>query len=168
MAFKVFLSYSTDPEEHAIVWRLQTLATAQGIHVFVPQRTGPGLPSTRTGVTGPILPEQIRNAIDQADCVLAIITSNTGRAVESELSYAQGEGKLIIPLVEQSVQSGTFLKTFTPVFRFSRLDANPGRVEMEVFEFLKKQEKNKEILQAVGALVTVGMGLLLLASLSKD
>ena len=39
---------------------------------------------------------------------------------------------------------------------------------MEVFQFLKKQEKNKEILQAVGALVTVGMGLLLLASLSKD
>jgi len=168
MAFKVFLSYSTDPEEHAIVWRLQTLATAQGIHVFVPQRIGPGVPPARGGATGPILSEQIRNAIDQSDCVLAIITTSTGRAVESELSYAQGKGKLIIPLVEQSVQNDTFLKTFSPVFKFSRLDGNPGRVEMEVFEFLKKQEKNKEILQAVGALVTVGMGLLLLASLSKD
>jgi nucleoside 2-deoxyribosyltransferase len=168
MAFKVFLSYSTDPEEHAIVWRLQTLATAQGIHVFVPQRTGLGLPSARTVATGPILSEQIRNAIDQSDCVLAIITSSTGRAVESELSYAQGKGKLIIPLVEQGCQNDAFLKTFSPVFIFSRLDGNPGRVETEVFEFLKKQEKNKEILQAVGALVTVGMGLLLLASLSKD
>ena len=168
MAFKVFLSYSTDPEEHAIVWRLQTLATAQGIHVFVPQRSGPGLPPSRTGVTDPILSEQTRNAIDQSDCVLAIITNSTGRAVESELSYAQGKGKLIIPLVEESCRNGAFLKTFSPVFIFSRLDGNPGRVETEVFDFLKKQEKNKEILQAVGALVTVGMGLLLLTSLSKD
>jgi nucleoside 2-deoxyribosyltransferase len=168
MAFKVFLSYSTDPEEHAIVWRLQTLATAQGIRVFVPQRTGPGLPAARAGVAGPILAEQVRNEIDQSDCVLAIITSSTGRAVESELSYAQGKGKLIIPLVEQSCRNDAFLKTFSPVFIFSRMDGNPGRVETEVFEFLKKQAKNKEILQAVGALVTVGMGLLLLASLSKD
>lgn len=168
MAFKVFLSYSTDPEEQAIVWRLQTLATAQGIHVFVPQRTGPGLPSARAGVSSPILSEQIRNAIDESDCVLAIITSSTGRAVENELNYARGKGKLIIPLVEQSCQNDAFLKTFTPVFIFSRLDGNPGKVEMEVFDFLKKQEKYKEILQAVGALVTVGLGLLLLASLSKD
>ena len=150
------------------MWRLQTLATAQGIHVFVPQRTSQALPSPRSGVTGPILSEQIRNAIDQSDCVLAIITSSTGRAVDSELGYAQGKSKLIIPLVEQSVQDDTFLNSFSPIFRFSRLDGNPGRVEMEVFQFLKKQEKNKEILQAVGALVTVGMGLLLLASLSKD
>lgn len=112
--------------------------------------------------------QQIRNAIDDSDCVLAIITSKTGRAVESELSYAQGKGKLIIPLVEQGVPDGPFLRTLMPVFRFSRIDGNPGRVEKEVFEFLKTQKKNKEVLQAVGALVTVGMGLLLLASLSKD
>jgi hypothetical protein len=44
MAFKVFLSYSIDPEEQAIVWRLQTLAAAHGIEVFVPQRPGFALP----------------------------------------------------------------------------------------------------------------------------
>jgi hypothetical protein len=101
-------------------------------------------------------------------CFCSPITSKTGRAVESELSYAQGKGKLIIPLVEQAVEDGAFLKTFTPIFRFSRFDGNPGKVEREVFEFLKTQKKNKDILQAVGALVTVGMGLLLLAALSKD
>ncbi len=166
MAFKVFLSYSTDPEEHAIVWRLQTLATSEGIHVFVPQRTEHRSSLTRRSPTGPSLSDRI--AIDEADCVLAIITSKTGRAVESELSYAQGKGKLIIPLVEQAVEDGAFLKTFTPIFRFSRFDGNPGKVEREVFEFLKTQKKNKDILQAVGALVAVGMGLLLLAALSKD
>jgi hypothetical protein len=99
---------------------------------------------------------------------LAIITSRTGRAVESELSYALGKGRLIIPLVDESVQDGAFLRTFPQVFRFSRFDVNPGRVEGEVFEFLKTQKKSKEVVQAVGALVTVGMGLLLLAGLSKD
>ena len=122
----------------------------------------------RRGPTDLGVSEQIRRAIDESDCVLAIITSRTGRAVESELSYAQGKGKLIIPLVEQGVQDGTFLRTITPIFRFSRFDVNPGRVEGEVFEFLKTQKKTKEVLQAVGALVTVGMGLLLLAGLSKD
>ncbi len=38
MAFKVFLSYSTDPEEQAVVWRLQTLAAVHGIQVYVPYR----------------------------------------------------------------------------------------------------------------------------------
>ena len=168
MAFKVFLSYSTDPEEQAIVWRLQTLATSQGIHVFVPQRAEHGSASTRRSPTGPGISGQIRREIDESDCVLAVITSKTGPAVEKELSYAQGKEKLIIPLVEEGVHHGTFLKTFKPVFRFSRLNGNPGMVEKEVFEFLKTQKKAKEVVQAVGALVTVGMGLLLLAALSKD
>lgn len=41
MAFRVFLSYSINPEEQVIVWRLQTLAAASGIYVYVPFRTQP-------------------------------------------------------------------------------------------------------------------------------
>jgi len=47
MAFKIFLSYSTDPEENPIVWRLQTLAASHGIHMYVPQRSEPGLTGSR-------------------------------------------------------------------------------------------------------------------------
>lgn len=104
MPFKVFLSYSTDPEEHAIAWRLQTLAATHGIQLFVPQRSGFNLPSARV----PVLPDQIRGAIDQSDCILAIITSSTGPAVEKELNYALEKDKLIIPIVEQGVGNPAF------------------------------------------------------------
>ena len=39
MAFRVFLSYSLDPAEMALAWRLQTLAAAHGIEMYVPQHT---------------------------------------------------------------------------------------------------------------------------------
>lgn len=165
MPFTVFLSYSTDPDEQAIVWRIQTLAAAQGIQVFVPQRTGFDLaPSPRNTL---VLPEQVRKAIDQSDCVLAIITSKTGAAVQKELNYALGKNKLIIPIVEQGIANHAFLSKFTPIFRFSRWDADPGRVETEVSQFLLRQKSDKDLRQGVGALVAIGLGLLLLAGLSK-
>jgi len=165
MAFKIFLSYSTDPDEQSIVWRIQTLAAAQGIQVFVPQRAGIKVPSAPRNA--PLLNEQARSAIDQSDCVLAIITSGTGPAVQKELNYALGKGKPIIPIVEQSVTNHSFLSKFPAVFRFSRLDPNPGRVENEVAQFLTKQKLDKETRRAVGAIVAVGIGLLLLSGISK-
>ena len=166
MAFKVFLSYSTDPEEHAIVWRLQTLAATHGIQLFVPQRPGFTSPSMRRNM--PVLPDQVRAAIDQSDCILAIITSSTGPAVEKELNYALAKGKLIIPVVEQGVGDYSFLKKFHPIFRFSRFEGNPGKVESQVLEFLKQQKLDKENRQALGAIIAIGMGLLLLSGLAKE
>jgi nucleoside 2-deoxyribosyltransferase len=166
MPFKVFLSYSTDPEESAIVWRLQTLAASHGIQMFVPQRAGIRVPPGRRNV--PLLSDEVRAAIESADCVLAIITSRTGPAVEKELNYALGQRKLIIPIVEQGVHEPSFLSKFARVFSFSRLNGNPGRLESEVLEFLRQQKLNKENRQAVGALVAIGAGLLLLSALAKN
>ncbi len=163
MAFKVFLSYSTNPEEQVIVWRLQTLAAAHGIQVYVPQRAGSRFPSSRRAA---VVPEQARNAIDQADCVLAILTSRSGPAVEKELNYALGRKKLIIPIVQTGVQDHSFLKNFPRVFSFSPWD-NPGAVESQVVEFLKQQKVSKESQQAIGALVAIGVGLLLLLGLPQ-
>lgn len=165
MAFRVFLSYSTDPDEQALVWRIQTLAAAQGIQVFVPQRTSSVFPSSPRG--GLVLSEGLRSAIDQSDCVLAIITSKASPAVEKELNYALGKNKLIIPIVEQEVGNHTFLSRFTPIFRFSRWDTNPGKVETEISRFLMQRKLNKELQQGMGALVAIGLGLFLLANLSK-
>lgn len=166
MPFKVFLSYSTDPEENAIVWRLQTLAASHGIQMFVPQRAGVRVPPGRRNV--PVLTDEVRVAIDGSDCVLAIITSRTGPAVEKELNYALGQRKLIIPIVEQGVHESSFLSRFPRVFTFSRLNGDPGRLESEVLEFLRQQKLTKESRQAVGALVAIGTGLLLLSALAKD
>jgi nucleoside 2-deoxyribosyltransferase len=166
MPFKVFLSYSTDPDEQAIVWRLQTLAAAHGIQLFVPQRPGFTSPSPRKNA--PILSDQIRAALDHADCVLAIITTSTDQAVQKELNYALGKGMLIVPVVEQGVAENSFLRKFHPIFRFSRFDGNPGEVETQVLEFLRRKKLDKENRQALGAIVAIGMGLLLLSGLAKE
>jgi len=164
MPFTVFLSYSVDAHEQAIVWRIQTLAAAQGIQVFVPERSGAHLPSSRRSA---LLEDQARQAIDRSDCVLAIITASTGTAVQKELSYALGKNKLIIPIVEEGVPEHFFWNKFNPVFRFSRWDANPGKVEGEVSAFLARQKKDKDLRQGIGAIVAIGLGLLALAALSK-
>ena len=90
MAFRVFLSHSLDPTEQALAWRLQTLAAAHGIEVYVPQR---GL-----ALSSPAL-VTLHNAIDRSDCVLAIITAKTDANVQKELRYALAQGKLAIPIV---------------------------------------------------------------------
>jgi hypothetical protein len=162
--FKVFLSYSADPEEQAIVWRLQTLATAHGIQVYVPPRAGFRLPSGRTP---PVPADTIRRQIDSSDCVLAILASGLSPEVEKELSYALGKNKIIVPIVADGTGHARFLNKFPKVFSFSPW-SNVGEIETQVVEFLKEQMRNKAQRQALGALVGIGLGLFLLSAAAKQ
>jgi len=158
MAFKVFLSYRNGSDEQLVVWRLQTLAAAHGIHVFVPPRNGlQRNPSLR-------LSDDVRRMIDQSDCILAILMGPPGRAVQAELTYALTQGRVVIPILPEGMSSPAFLNQ-QPTFRFSPLDA--GRVEAEVIQFLKQQHFSKQKQQAVGALVAIGLGLLVLSAVSE-
>jgi hypothetical protein len=159
MAFRVFLSYSLDPAEQALAWRLQTLAAAHGVEMYVPPRAPSG--PAQAGPTA-----AIRHAIDKSDCVLAIITTEANLTVQKELKYALDAGKLVIPIVHKEVAGSPLLAPFPHVFVFSPWD-NPGTVEGEILKFLKQQHQSKENRQAIGAVVAVGVGLLLLSSLSE-
>jgi TIR domain len=159
MAFKVFLSYGSDPNEQIIAWRLQTLATASGIHVSVSQRNG--LPS---GSQKGLPPQKVRRDIDGCDYVLAIITGGAGPDMEAELNCALRRGKPTIPLLLQGIPQPAFLNGFH-VFVFSR--TNPGAAEIQILDFLRQQKVSKERLQAIGALVGIGLGLLALAAFSE-
>ncbi|MGB9235469.1 MAG: toll/interleukin-1 receptor domain-containing protein [Terriglobales bacterium] len=163
MAFSIFLSSSVDPEEQALVWRIQTLAAAQGIQVFVPPRNSLS-DFARTPV---LLSEELRKAIDASDCVLAILTRGTGPAVQNELNYALKKRKLIIPIVEEGVGDENFFRKFQRVFHFSRWEANLGRVDTEISGFLLQQKLDKDLRQGLGVLAAIGIGLFLLAGLSK-
>lgn len=158
MAFRVFLTYSLNPSEQALAWRLQTLAAAHGIEMYVPQR-GAGLPPLPGAVT-------IQSAIDRSDCVLAIITNRTDASVQKELKYALQKHKLVIPIVQSEFATHPLLAQFPHAFTFSPSE-NAGTVESKVVEFLKAQNLSKEQQRAIGALVAVGVGLLLLFSLSE-
>src|SRR3954469_15279938 len=86
--YRVFLSYNT-PDEMVVIWRLQTLASASGIHLDVPSSVQR---SDWTTVT---------RMIDAADSVIAFLTSRETVQVKQELSYALTKGKPVIPIVEQ-------------------------------------------------------------------
>jgi hypothetical protein len=161
MAFRVFLSYSLDPTEMALAWRLQTLAAAHGIEMYVPQH---GADITAQGAV------TVQEAIDRADCVLAIITATASKMVQNEMRYALENQKLVIPIVRTDLAGHPFLAQFPRVFKFSPWD-NPGTVETEIVEFLKKQQLQqltKGNLQTIGALAALGLGLIVLFSLNKE
>ena len=156
MAFRVFLSHSLDPAEMALAWRLQTLAAAHGIEMYVPQRG-----------TGAAAPGAMQQAIDRADCVLAIITTAANQMVQHELRYALEQRKLVIPIVRTDLAGHPLLAQFPRVFTFSPWD-NPGTVETQIVEFLKEQQLTKDKQQTIGALAALGLGLIVLFSLGKE
>ena len=160
MAVKVFLSHSLDPAEQALAWRLQTLAAAHGIELFVPRRGSvfPSGPKTTLS--------SVQNAIDRADCVLAIITAEANGSAQRELKYALAQRKLVIPIVHSDVANHPLVAQFRRVFTFSPGE-NPGKLEGEVVEFLRTQHLSKEKRQAAGALVLAGLALLLLFALAE-
>jgi hypothetical protein len=154
MAFKVFLISGTDPSEQVAAWRLQTLATSYGMHVSVPNRNG---------FIGEVI-DRVRQAIDQSDCILAIITGSIGPAVAAELNYALERHKLIVPVVREGIALPAAFADL-PVFQFSPW--NSGDVEMRVVEFLKQQELSKETVQSMAAFVLAGLGVFLFAALAE-
>ena len=155
MAFRVFLSYSLETSEVALAWRLQTLAAAHGIEMYVPHY----------GAT-PFGAISVESAIDRADCVLAIITTAASPTVQKELRYALDKRKLVIPIVNSELTGHPLLAQFPRVFTFSPWD-NPGDVETQILEFLKQEQVTKDKQQAIGALAALGLGLLVLVSLNK-
>jgi nucleoside 2-deoxyribosyltransferase len=163
MAFKVFISYSSNADEQGVVWRLQTLAAAQGIQAYVPRRGSARMPS---GATSWTLTAAVRKEIDDSDIVLAIITSRTDRALEAELSYAMGLKKVIIPIVYEGIRLPPLFDS-CQVFWFSP-SHSPGNLEAQITAYLKEQKLGKERLQAAAAIIAVAVGLLLLSAVAKE
>jgi len=160
MALRVFLCHSLDPVEQALAWRLQTLAAAHGIELFVPCRGSLTPLAPRTALSS------VHSAIDRADCVLAIITAEANGSVQRELKYALAKRKLVIPIVHSGLVNHPLVAHFRRVFTFSPGE-NPGKLEGEVVEFLRTQHLSKEKRQAAGALVLAGLALLLLFALAE-
>ena len=171
MAFKVFLSYSVGPDELALPWRLQTDGAAHGIQIYVPRRKGyqaGGQAAYREAA------KQDRSQMERADCVLAIITAENKQArpaLADELGRAVRLSKTVVPIVQKGLERLPVLedlrqKTSTPTFILSAQDG-PGKVEWEVVEYLKKQPLSEQEQRALGALVALAVGQILLFSLAE-
>lgn len=172
MEFRVFVSHSVGPEENALPWRLQTLAAAHGIKVYVAR---PPKPQYQIGQSGfDHAKKEVRREIKRSDCVLALITNlsqTSRRALEEELNTAIELQKPIIPIIEKGLVNDALARSLSgkgvPLFVLSS-DGNGGQVEKEVAQFLEKRNLSKEIRQAVSGLVALAVGLLLLSAVSSE
>lgn len=156
--YRVFLSYNTTRNEMVVVWRLQTLAAASGLHLEVlsPDQRADWRTVTKT--------------IDAADSVIAFLTRQATKQVENELRYALDHGKPVIPIVERGVStkliSVLLEKSGTPVFV---LDAdNPGAMESMLADYLRKKKLDQEKRNAILALAGTMAGLFLLQELTQN
>ncbi|MFI5251448.1 MAG: TIR domain-containing protein [Bacteroidota bacterium] len=153
MAYTSFISYNTTQDEQVVVYRLQAIASTSGITILLPQRNGTHLtPETK-------------HRIDSADSVIAFLTSRLTPHVREELAYAEEKKKLIIPIYEK----GTKLSSLKDKYEWIEFDPyrdNPGIIEQEVLELLKRKRKSKENRDAL-ILVGIALGLFVLIASSK-
>lgn len=155
--YRVFLSYNT-PDEMVVIWRLQTLAAASGIHLDVPNSVQR---SDWTTVT---------QMIDAGDSVIAFLTSRETAQVKNELTYALGKGKPVIPIVEQGTPTRsieTLLQhSGIPVFQ---LDPRKSwEMEHKLAKFLERKKYDKDTRNAIVALAGTFVGLFLLQKLTES
>lgn len=154
--YRVFLSYNT-PDEMSVIWRLQTLAAASGLHLDVPN------PMQRSDWP------TITQMIDSADSVIVFLTEKATPQVKKELSYALTKNIPVIPIVERGVVTApvqTILRNKdVPVFTME--PGNPWRIENAIADYLQKKKYDKDTRNAILALAGTFIGLFLLNKLAE-
>jgi hypothetical protein len=158
--YRVFLSYNanTTRDEMVAVWRLQTLAAASGLQLYVPT------PVQRSDWNA------ITRMIDDADSVIAFLTKRATPQVKKELQYALIRKKLVIPIVEKD----TFASPIGPLLQQSghrpfELDTQkPWEMEQELAKFLREKKVHKEDRESILALAGAFIGLYLLQQLTES
>ena len=150
--YRVFLSYNTTPDEMVVVWRLQTLAAASGLHLDVPNSIQRSDWAT------------VKQMINDADSVIAFLTKHGIKApqVINELNYALSLKKPVIPIIEQGASAEL------SGIHFVLDPGRPGEMERELAEYLRKQKYDKDTRNALLALAGTFAGLFLLQKLSES
>lgn len=152
MPFKVFISHST--ADLSLVQQLQYSLETNGIETYLadlhPQ-------------PGDTLASKISNAIEQSNCLIAVLTRDGARSqwVHQEIGYAKRARKLVIPIVEEGVPSTGFIQDVEYI-RFNR--ENPGDTIDRILDYLKRLKADKEAGEMLLAGFLILLGLLVLAS----
>jgi hypothetical protein len=158
--YRVFLIYNTSVDEMVIVWRLQTLAAASGLHLDVPasvQRSNSLL---------------ISQMIDEADAVIVLLTKSAlkSKFLISEINLAISKKKTIIPIFVKGVTSPSITSLFSqygsPIFVFD--PQKPWEMESALSKYLAEKVSDKNNRNALLAIAGTFAGLFLLSKLSEN
>jgi len=142
-----------------VVWRLQTLAAASGLHLDVPN------PTQRSDWAA------VSQLIGAADSVIAFLTKHGVKApqVVNELNYALSLKKPVIPIIEQGASTELLASLSQLSGIYFVLDpTKPGEMERAIAEYLRKQKYDKDTRNALMALAGTFAGLFLLQKLSES
>lgn len=155
--YRVFLSYNTS-DDMTVVWRLQTLAAASGLHLDVPN------PHQRSDAS------TITTMIDNADSVIVFLSQEPTTQVKKELSHALKRKKPVIPIVERGTITlpinALLENSGVPVFEMD--PRSPWIMETELAKYLEKQKYGKDTKNAILALAGTFVGLFLLDKLAES
>ena len=158
--YRVFLSYNanTNRDEMVAVWRLQTLAAASGLQLYVPT------PIQRADWVA------VTRMIDDSDSVIVFLTKRATPQVRKELEYALSRQKLVIPIVEKATSASPIMPLLQQSgYRIFELDIQkPGKMENELADFLRQNKIGKEARESLLALAGTFIGLYLLQQLAES
>lgn len=155
---KVFISYGNTADQVTAL-RLQALGAVNGLSVYVPPA------HTRADFPALIEPEVDRKLVE-AEVVLGIVGTDLNPACLHELNRGLALGKNMIvmsdPVSAPQLQPyfNSKLVVFDPL--------NPDRAEIGIVDRLKAIEGQQSAKNALLALGTLALGLLLLAPADRD
>jgi hypothetical protein len=155
---KVFISYG-DASDQVTALRLQALGAANGLTVYVPPAF------TRQGVPTLLDPEAGQK-LNEAEVVLGVVGTGLTEACRQELNLGMTLGKNMI-VMSYPALAFQLLPYFAP--NLVVIDpANPGAAEMGIVEHLKTINAQKSAKNALLALGTLALGLLILAPADRN
>ena len=151
---KIFISYG-DLHDQVTALRLQALAAVQGLTVYVP----PGHTRRSSGELLELDPESASH-LNTSDVVLGVVGTGLSEACRLELSVGLESSGATIVMAEadfaaQLRQSGLIVVVIDP--------ANPERAEKEIVQHFASVDADENAKQALLALGTIALGLLILA-----
>lgn len=155
---KVFISYG-DASDQVTALRLQALGAVNGLTVYVPPAF------TRQGVS-PFLDPEVAHKLNEAEVVLGVVVMDLTEACRLELNTGLALHKDMIVMAYPAFES-----VLRPAFGSSLVVIDPenqGAAEIGIMGHLKTIDAQQNAKNALLALGTLALGLLILAPAERS
>lgn len=154
MGYRVFLSHSMAEEDRDLVAQISAVIQTHGVDCYI---------AARDYHLGHSLPEKVETNIRSSDSLVALLTQGGAHRdwVNQEIGFAQGQRKLIIPVVEVGVEPGGFLAGI----EYVQLDRGNATHGLQVLgTYLAGLRQQKETTQLIAAAVVAALIIVIVLS----
>jgi predicted RND superfamily exporter protein len=171
----VFVTYNPSSDfEQTLAIRLHTIGASTGFRMYLPERFN----------SENILDDETKSRISKADYVVMFSISPLSAVVKQEIEFAfdvlKDKSKIVVIYDKQRGKNlrGNSASHFTPIY-IDQFDADQQKVLLQIINTIRHKEskhqtkqvrqlqQEKESTQALTALFGIGLGLLMLGTLSS-